>query len=1145
MSGFVHLHVHSEYSLLDGACRISKMAEAAKKKGQTALALTDHGVMYGAVNFYRACKKAEIKPIIGCEVYVAPRSRNQKEHGFDSFPYHLCLLCENDEGYSNLMKLVSLGFTEGFYNKPRVDRELLEKYSKGLIALSGCLAGEIPRLLLNGNYSAAVETARYYKNLFGKDNYFIEIQNHGLKDQEKILPDLIRLSKEEGIGLVATNDCHYVNKEDSLMQKILLCIQTNKTLDEDNPMAFETEEFYIKSEDEMREVFGFVPESLENTVKIAERCNVEFEFGNIKLPRFEAPNGEENAAYFERLAREGFNRIYGENAPESYKERLNYEIEIISKMGYTDYYLIVADYVNFAKNSGIPVGPGRGSGAASIVAYCMGITGLDPMKYNLLFERFLNPERVSMPDFDIDFCIERRQEVIEYVKEKYGEDHVSQIAAFGTMAARAAIKDVGRVLGMPYAEVDKVAKKIPTVLDITLEKALEDKEFKELYDGDKEVKKLVDMAMDIEGMPRNVSMHAAGVVITDKPVYEYVPLGKSDDAIVTQFEKNNLEDLGLLKMDFLGLRNLTVIAATEKEIRKTNKDFSIKTIPDDDKGVMEMLSQGNTEGVFQFESGGMKNVLIQMKPTKLEDLIAIISLYRPGPMESIPEYIENRHNPENIKYKTELLKPILDVTYGTIVYQEQVMEICRALAGYSFGRSDLVRRAMSKKKHDVMLKERHNFIYGKTNDDGSVECVGAVANGVPEEVAGEIFSRLEAFASYAFNKAHAAVYALVSYQTAFLKKYYKKEYFSSLLTSVSSNTDKVSIYINECKRIGIKIYPVDIRYSFNDFVVEKEGIRFGLLAVRNLGKNVISAIETERENRPFESFFDFCKRLIPLGLNRRGLESLVLCGAFDCFNENRKQLFSAIESIIETVADNRKRNIEGQMSLFGGETNSDIFVYQEIEDYSSKERLNFEKEVTGLYLSGHPLDSFAKQLEKSNLFKIKELNDAVEEGRGYVYDSKQVSLVVVISSLKTRFLKTGTKMVSLKIEDLTGECEAVAFSKTLEKYGYLFNDNAILFIKGRISIKDDMPPSITIDSCKELAIDDLTSNVKKKGRIVIKGSKNDIPLIENQLNGGTFEVLLLDGNEQYRLSKTTDISFELLDKLSKTGSTSNVAVQIY
>lgn len=1144
MSGFVHLHVHSEYSLLDGACRINKMAKTAKEIGQTALAITDHGVMYGAVNFYKACKKEGIKPIIGCEVYVAPRTRHQKEHGFDSSPYHLVLLCENNEGYRNLMKLVSLSFTEGFYNKPRVDRELLEKYSSGLIALSGCIAGEIPRNILAGNYKAALETAEFYKSVFGKDNFFIEIQNHGIEEQKKILPDLIRLASETGLRLVATNDCHYLRKEDSLMQKILLCIQTNKTLNEDNPMAFETENFYLKSEDEMRDIFGFVPEALESTVEIAERCNVEFEFGNTKLPRFITPNGEDNTEYFLRLAREGFDRIYGKDAPKEYKERLEYEISVITKMGYTDYYLIVGDFISYAKNNGIPVGPGRGSGAASIVAYCMGITGLDPMKYNLLFERFLNPERVSMPDFDIDFCIERRQEVIDYVKRKYGEDHVSQIATFGTMAARGAVRDVGRVLGMPYAEVDKVAKKIPTVLNITLDKALEDREFKELYESDPEVKKLVDMAREIEGMPRNVSMHAAGVVITDKPVSEYVPLAKSDESVITQYTMVTLEELGLLKMDFLGLRNLTVIAAAEREIRKTHKDFSIENIPDNDKGVMEMLSQGNTEGVFQFESGGMRQVLSQMKPQTLEDLIAIISLYRPGPMDSIPEYIENRHHPEKITYKTELLKPILDVTYGCIVYQEQVMQICRSLAGYSYGRSDLVRRAMAKKKHDVMMEERHNFIYGKKNDDGSIECVGAVSNGVPADVANEIFDKMESFASYAFNKAHAAAYAYVSYQTAYLKRYYKNEYFSALLTSVADNGTKVSEYINECKRMSIPVLSADIRYSFNEFRVENNSIRFGLLAVRNLGKNVINAIIEEREIRPFESFYDFCVRLVPKGLNKRCLESLVKCGAFDCLNPNRRQLFCAIEPMIDYISDNRKRNLEGQLSLFGGQTETQEFVYDDVKDFDIKDKLTAEKEVTGFYLSGHPLDSLRSRIERANLFKFSELNDAIDENRTYEYDSKPVSTVAVITSMKTRFLKTGNKMAVLKIEDLTGECEAVVFPKVLEKYGYLIKENAILFMKGKINLKEDMPPNIAIDYAKEVGAEPEKPKPEKSGRIVVKGSIADKDAIEALLSDGPFEVIIMDDHVE-KLNGSTKLSMEILRKISETGSTEGVAVQIY
>ncbi|MBQ5320685.1 MAG: DNA polymerase III subunit alpha [Oscillospiraceae bacterium] len=1151
MSGFTHLHVHTEYSLLDGACRIKKLCNAAAQKGQTSLAITDHGVLYGAIHFYRACKDANIKPIIGCEVYVAPRTRHDKERGLDNSPYHLVLLCENNEGYQNLIKLVSLSFTEGFYGKPRVDREILKKYSSGLIALSACLAGEIPRRLEEGNFDAASEVCDFYLDTFGKDNFFIEIQNHGMEEQQKILPDLIRLSREKGVGLVATNDCHYIEKSDAQMQKILLCIQTGKTLNEDNPMAFPTDEFYLKTEAEMREVFGFVPESLENTIKIAERCNVEFEFGHTKLPRFIAPNGEENISYFKRIALEGFHRIYGENPPKEYIERFEYEMSVITQMGYTDYYLIVADFIAYAKKNGIPVGPGRGSGAASIVAYCMGITGLDPMKYQLLFERFLNPERVSMPDFDIDFCIDRRQEVIDYVKRKYGEDHVSQIITFGTMAARGSLRDVGRVLGMPYADVDKVAKRVPTELNITLDKALESPDFKELYESDPQVKKLVDMAREIEGMPRNISMHAAGVVITDKPVSEYVPLAKSDESVVTQFTMVTLEELGLLKMDFLGLRNLTVIAEAEREIRKRVPDFSINNIPDNDKGVMEMLSQGNTEGVFQFESGGMRQTLMQMKPTSLEDLIAIISLYRPGPMDSIPEYIENRHHPEKIKYKTPLLAPILDVTHGCIVYQEQVMQICRSLAGYSYGRSDLVRRAMAKKKHDIMIQERHNFIYGKTRDDGTIECIGAVNNGVSEEAASEIYDKMESFASYAFNKAHAAAYAYISYQTAYLKRYYKNEYFAALLSSVADNGSKVNEYINECKRIGVSVLPADIRYSFNEFKVENGKVRFGLLAVRNLGRNVINAIISEREKEPFESFYDFCKRLNPYGLNRRAIESLVKCGVFDSLNSNRNQLLLAIEPITNYINDDKRKNIEGQISLFGStEEGSSAFVYEDVEDFSFSDKLTFEKEVTGFYLSGHPLDDYREIIERKKPFNLSQLIDAVSEGQAFKFDSKKVNIIGVITSFKVRTLKTGSKMAVLSIEDLTGECEAVAFNKVLEQYGNLLKENAVLNISGRISIKDDMPPNIMIDSVSnDFSVPaeprrKVQINSDKKGRIVIKGSIIDKAKIESLLSGGAFEVLLVD-SAPIKCEGSADLSFELLERLSKLGSTTDVAVQMY
>ncbi|MEF2919075.1 MAG: DNA polymerase III subunit alpha, partial [Acutalibacteraceae bacterium] len=817
---FVHLHVHSEYSLLDGACRISKLVDRAKENGANAVAVTDHGNMYGAIDFYKEAIKKGIKPIIGCEVYMATRSRFDKTTEHDRHNYHLVLLCENNTGYQNLIKLVSKGWTEGFYGKPRIDKELLEKHHEGLICLSACLAGEIPQNLLHGDYTKARELANYFRNLFGKDNFFLEIQNHKIKEQLIVLPQLIQLSEETGIPLVATNDCHYIDKSDSQTHNILLCIQTNHTINDEDKMEFQTDEFYFKTEEEMTQLFSTVPQAISNTQLIADRCNVTFEFGKTKLPHFEVPDNRDHFEYFRDECYKGLYKHYGTSPQQSIVERLEYELGVVNQMGYVDYYLIVNDFIQYAKRNGIPVGPGRGSGAGSLAAYCIGITGIDPIKYNLLFERFLNPERVSMPDFDVDFCTERRQQVIDYVVRKYGEDHVAQIITFGTMAAKGGIRDVARAMAMPYSVADGVAKLIPNELHITLKKALEiSKEFKDRYDTDYEVHKLIDTAMAIEGTPRHASKHAAGVVITEMPVNEYVPLAKNDDAVVTQYTMTTLEELGLLKMDFLGLRNLTVIDDAEKMIKQKNPSYSESNIDEKDKPVFKMLSQGNSEGVFQFESGGMKSVLVQLKPESVEDLIAVISLYRPGPMDSIPKYIENRHHPEKITYKHPLLKDILEVTYGCIVYQEQVMQIFRSLAGYSLGRADIVRRAMSKKKKDVMERERDIFINGLVNENGDIEVEGCLRRGVDKVTANSIFSEMESFASYAFNKSHAAAYATVSYKTAWLKCHYPREYMSALLTSVLDNFSKLASYTEECSRLGIRVLPPHINYSETAFAV--------------------------------------------------------------------------------------------------------------------------------------------------------------------------------------------------------------------------------------------------------------------------------------------------------------------------------------
>lgn len=926
---FTHLHLHTEYSLLDGACRIEGLMQRVKALGQTAVAITDHGVMYGCVDFYKAAKKVGVKPIIGCEVYVATRTRFDKVNRIDG-SNHLVLLCKNETGYKNLIKMVSAGFTEGFYNKPRVDHELLEEYHEGLICLSACLAGEIPQALLAGDYEKAKNLARYYEDLFGKGNYYIEIQDHGLDEQRTVLPLLVRLSRETGIPLVATNDAHYLEKEDSRMQHILICIQTNKTVNDDDVLEFGTDEFYVKSNDEMYELFSAWPEACENTNRIAEMCSFDFEFGVTKLPYFVAPDGMDNKEYFVKLCRDGLLRRYGADVPEDIRARLDYEISIIDRMGYINYYLIVFDFINYAKSQGIPVGPGRGSGAGSLAAYCVGITNIDPIKYNLLFERFLNPERVSMPDFDIDFCYERRQEVIDYVIRKYGADHVAQIVTFGTMAARAAIRDVGRVLDMPYGTVDGIAKLVPMEPKMTLTKALSiSRELKARYDADPQVKELIDMSLKLEGMPRHASTHAAGVVITREAADEYVPLATNDGNPVTQFTMTTIEELGLLKMDFLGLRTLTVIDDAEKMIRKREPGFSMDAVPYDDQRVYAMLNAGETEGVFQMESGGMTQAVMGLQSKSLEDIIAIISLYRPGPMESIPTYIANRHNPGNVKYKTPQLEHILDVTNGCIVYQEQVMQICRELAGFSYGQADLVRRAMSKKKHDVMEKERQHFVHGNT--EPGHECAGCVANGISETVANAIFDDMSSFASYAFNKAHAAAYAVVAYQTAYLKRHYPREFMAALLTSVLDNTGKVIEYTAECQRMGIRVLPPDINASDAGFTVEGKDIRFGLLALKNVGRNLIATVVRERSGTPYRSLYDFCKRLHGTEINRRAVESMIKSGAFDNLEAKRRSMMDGVEGILKSVESEARRNLDGQIDLFGaldGEQESGRNVYK-------------------------------------------------------------------------------------------------------------------------------------------------------------------------------------------------------------------------
>lgn len=1062
---FTHLHNHTEYSLLDGASRINKLVESAKEKGQTALAITDHGVMYGVIDFYRACKKQGIKPVIGCEVYVAPHSRFDKTSAYEKY-YHMVLLCENNEGYQNLIKLVSKGFTEGFYSKPRIDDELLKQYNKGLICLSACLAGEIPQALLDGNYDGAKQKALFYQSIFGRENFFIELQDHGIEEQKKINPQLICLASEIGAELVVTNDSHYIDKKDSFTHSILLCIQTNRTVNDVDRMEFQTSEFYLKTEEEMRALFPNLPQAYDNTQKIADRCNVEFEFGVRKLPRFDVPNNEDHYEYFRRKCYEGLYRHYGQNPDKSLTDRLEYELATISKMGFVDYYLIVNDFVQYAKSEKIPVGPGRGSGAGSLCAYCIGITAVDPIKYNLLFERFLNPERVSMPDFDVDFCTERRGEVIDYVVRKYGTDRVAQIISFGTMAARGAIRDVGRVLAIPYATVDFVAKLVPMELKVTIDSALKTStELRNRYEEDEQTKQLLDIARSIEGMPRHATMHAAGVVITDRPVSDYVPLSKNDDNVVTQFTMTTLEELGLLKMDFLGLRNLTVIDYADKQIKKNHPEYDPDNINDKDEKVFAMISQGNTEGVFQFESQGMKNVLMRLKPDSIEDLIAVVSLYRPGPMDSIPRYIDCRHNPSHITYKHPLLKPILEVTYGCIVYQEQVMQILRVLAGFSLGRADIVRRAMSKKKAEEMAKQREIFLHGLTDESGKIIVDGCIRRGIDEKIANSIYDEIESFASYAFNKSHAAAYSMISYKTAYLKCHYPHEYMAALLTSVLDNQNKLASYIGECQRLGIRVLPPSVNESDHGFTVTGSNIRYGLLAIKNLGRAFIDEIIKERRFKPFTSLYDFCKRLCGKNMNSRALESLIKCGALDGLGANRRQLLAISKTVLDDVEYESRKNQGGQLSFFDlGD--DDVKATSEpqlpdLKEFSTNELLRMEKEIAGIYLSGHPADNYSLYAERMNADRIGEI--ITNETARYP-DGKRVLIVGIVSRVKTQVTKSGKLMAFINVEDKYGIIEVVVFPNVYEKSTILLNENTPVIIKGSLNFKEDEEPKIISDS---------------------------------------------------------------------------------
>lgn len=1068
---FVHLHVHSEYSLLDGACRIEGLISRALELGQSAVAVTDHGVMYGIIDFYKAAKKAGVKPIIGCEVYVANRSRFDKVHEFDGESMHLVLLCKNETGYRNLIKMVSSAWIEGFYNKPRVDHELLEQHHDGLIALSACLSGEISRNLLRGDYDGAKQAALWYDCVFGRGNFYLELQDHGLNEQRSVNPQIARIAHETGIPLVCTNDAHYLTKQDARVQRVLNCIATNTTINDPSPMAFETEEFYIKSEEEMRSLFPEIPAAFDNTVKIAEQCNLEFVFGKTQLPEFHAPGGD-SVRYFREQCYEGLHRLYGEKPDAAVVERLEYEMSTIEKMGYVDYYLIVNDFVQYAKSHDIPVGPGRGSGAASLCAYCIGITGIDPLKYQLLFERFLNPERVSMPDFDIDFCNEKRQKVIDYVINKYGADHVAQIVTFGTMAARAAIRDVARAMGLPYATADQTAKLVPWEPGMTLDRAIhQSRQLQELYENDSQVRELLDTAKKVEGMPRHTSTHAAGVVITAKPVSDYVPLCMNGDLIATQYTMTALEELGLLKMDFLGLRNLTVIDDAQNRIRYRVPDFDIKFISMDDQPVFEMMTQGNTEGVFQFESPGMKRVLMSLRPTCFEDLIAVISLYRPGPMDSIPKFINNHHHPEQIRYDNPKLESILKVTNGCIVYQEQVMQIFRELAGYSLGRADIVRRAMAKKKHDVMERERSIFINGLTDEQGNTEVEGCVRRGVSAETAEKIFNEMTSFASYAFNKAHATCYAYVSYQTAYLKCHYPQEYMAALLTSVLDGSGKVAAYIAECERIGIAVLPPSVNESGIGFTVSENSIRFGLLAVKNLGRSLIAELMKEREQEGvFRSFYDFCKRLsVYREFNSRALDSLIRCGALDGLGANRRQMLESMETILAQLDDQNRRNISGQMGLFdaAGDEHYDEPVLPQAAEFPYSELLAMEKETTGLYITGHPLAPYASLYESAKVARIDQIAASLEDETGEYKDGDTVTLLGMIGSVRQKLTKSNSTMAYVTIEDMAGSMEMLVFPRILLQYAALLKPGAVVLVRGRLSAREEEEPKLLADSIEQ------------------------------------------------------------------------------
>lgn len=1159
--GFVHLHVHTQYSLLDGLSRVDKLVKKAKELNMPAVAITDHGCMFGIIDFYKKAKAEGIKPIIGCEVYTAPRSLYDKDPHLDKGPGHLILLAKNQQGYKNLIKLVSKAYVDGFYYKPRIDYDELEKYSAGLIGSSACLAGEVQRHLMRGNYDKAKDLALRLKDIFEEDSFYLEIQDHGIKEQKEVNMKLLKLSKETGIPLIATNDVHYIEKKDAKTQDILLCIQMGKTLEDEHRMEFQTQEFYLKSREEMEEIFPNVQEALDNTLKIADMCELDFNFNEIHIPEYEVPQGYSKYEYLNKLCFDGLGERYETPSKESI-ERLDYELDVINSMGYIEYFLIVWDFINYSKQNDIMVGPGRGSAAGSLVAYTLGITDIDPLKYSLIFERFLNPERVSMPDIDIDFCYERREEVIDYVKRKYGDDHVAQIITFGTLGARAAIRDVGRVMNVGYADVDKIAKAIPFALGMTIDKALEaSPDLKKIYKDDSVARDLINSAREVEGLARHASTHAAGVVISKNPVDTYVPLYMHDESVTTQFTMTTLEELGLLKMDFLGLRTLTVIRdAIENIRREKGVELNFSKMDYDDAGVYELISSGNTHGIFQLESAGMRQFMKELKPENFEDIVAGISLYRPGPMDSIPTYIRNKNNPDQVEYAHPMLEPIMNVTYGCLVYQEQVMQVVRDLAGYSYGRSDLVRRAMSKKKMAVMEEERKYFIYGKKDEDGKVEIKGCLANGVDEEAANKIYDDMIDFAKYAFNKSHAASYGVLGYQTAYLKRYYPVEFMAALMTSIMGNTDKVVEYIRECSNMGIEVLCPNINSSFERFTVEGKDIRYGLAAVKNVGVNIIKNIIAERErNGKFKDFIDFCKRLDSKDLNKRVVESLIKCGAFDEISPVRARLMAGYEKILESINADRKKNLAGQMSLFdmGSPEKSikdeTLDSLPDVGEFSEKERLHFEKEVLGTYVTGHPLSQYKDIIEQTcriDTTLFAKARDNYEEYMHLDNDNIVIGGMIVNKVIKTT--RNNSVMCFITLEDLYGTVEVIVFPRIYEKFRNLLEEDKIVFLSGRMNVKEDDDVKIIADNIREIGeYEDMNDPRYKDKKIYVKVESMDpniIKTIKSLLSDhrGSAPILIYS-EEDKKVFKHGDLKAKpedkFINKLSSILGNENVKVK--